>query len=492
MKLTFKSPARLTKTDALVLFRLDKEEPAWPSALKEVELPGSFHKACSGGARKVSSTFAVSGPAERVLVIGLGARAELDTEGLRRAAAVAVKQLDGAGCAKATLWIDESLCELAGGAFEVGEALAEGASMGVYKWQGRKTSASKPKLTQLTLMGPGARLKAGVERGCITAAANLFTRELQNKAGNDMTPRMLAAEAKKLAARSPQIRCRIFDEAAMKEMGMGLLLSVSQGSTEPARLIHLSYKPKGKSRGKVALVGKGLTFDSGGISLKPGAKMDEMRYDMSGGAAVLGAFHALAELDVPVEVHGIVPTSENMPDAGASKPGDVFTGMDGTTVEVLNTDAEGRLILADALAYTVKKVKPDTIIDVATLTGAVIVALGHELSAIYPRSTELRDGLLAAGQASGELVWPMPLLDVHEEAVKGAGSDLKNIASGAVGAGSVTAAAFLSHFVPKALDWCHIDIAGTAWGTKERDWVGGAFGSGVGTRLFIQYLIARI
>jgi leucyl aminopeptidase len=234
-----------------------------------------------------------------------------------------------------------------------------------------------------------------------------------------------------------------------------------------------------------------LTFDAGGISLKPSAKMDEMRYDMSGGAAVLGVFHALAKLDVPWEVHGVVPASENLMDGSATKPGDIHTAMNGKTVEVLNTDAEGRLILADALCYAEQKIKPDTIIDLATLTGAVVMGLGHELSGAYPSTTALKDALVAAGERVGELVWPMPLLEVHKSAMKGRVADLANISSPAVGAGSVTGAAFLSNFVSDSTEWCHLDIAGTAWGAAQRDWVGGAQGTGVGTRLLIEYLETR-
>jgi leucyl aminopeptidase len=238
-------------------------------------------------------------------------------------------------------------------------------------------------------------------------------------------------------------------------------------------------------------VGKGLTFDAGGISLKPSAKMDEMRYDMSGGAAVLGVFHALAAIDVPFEVHGIVPSSENMPGSKATKPGDVITAMNGTTVEVLNTDAEGRLILGDALAYTEKKVKPDTIIDLATLTGAVVMALGHELSGMFASTDRLRDQLLEAGEETGERVWPLPLLDCHKEFMKGVVADLRNISSPAMGAGSTAGAAFLASFVGEDTEWCHLDIAGAAWGGIQREWVGGAQGSGVGTRLLMQYLETR-
>jgi leucyl aminopeptidase len=273
----------------------------------------------------------------------------------------------------------------------------------------------------------------------------------------------------------------------MKKLGMGLLLGVSSGSREPARLIHLVYKPKGKAKGKVALVGKGLTFDAGGISLKPGKGMEEMRYDMSGGAAVLGAFHALASLDVPCEVHGIVPASENLPDGQATKPGDVHTSMDGKTVEVINTDAEGRLILADALAYTVKKVKPDTIIDLATLTGAVVIGLGHEVSGMFATTDRLRDALLAAGEETGEKVWPLPLLQAFTDNIKAGPADLRNLCTPNMGGGSSAAAAFLQQFVGDT-EWSHLDIAGTAWGQGARDYTGGSGGTGVGARLLVEYL----
>jgi leucyl aminopeptidase len=218
--------------------------------------------------------------------------------------------------------------------------------------------------------------------------------------------------------------------------------------------------------------------------------MDEMRFDMSGGAAVLGVFRALRELDVPFEVHGVVPSTENLPGGAATKPGDIHVAMNGTTVEILNTDAEGRLILADALCYTVAKIKPDTIIDLATLTGAVVTALGHELSGLFASSDKLRDELVEAGRETGELLWPLPLLDYHKEQMKGVFGDLKNISGGDMGAGSSAGAAFLAPFVGST-DWAHLDIAGTAWGGSNRDWVGGSLGSGVGTRLLVRYLESR-
>ena len=241
---------------------------------------------------------------------------------------------------------------------------------------------------------------------------------------------------------SKQITTKILNEKQMGELKLGSLLSVSAGSIEPAFLVHMTYKPKGKSKGKLCLVGKGLTFDSGGISLKPGAGMEEMKFDMCGGAAVMGVFHALKSLDFPYEVHGVVATSENMPAHNATKQGDVVTAMNGKTIEVINTDAEGRLILADALCYVSKKIKPDTVIDLATLTGAVIVALGHELTGMYPTTRKLANELTKAGESTGEMVWELPLLDCHKDQLKGTYSDLRNINRGQ-GNGSTAGAAFL-------------------------------------------------
>jgi leucyl aminopeptidase len=353
-----------------------------------------------------------------------------------------------------------------------------------------KTKPKATKLKTLTLCGSGREFKAGTDRGRVLAEANLFARDLQNAPGNMMRPRDLAAAARKLAAGRSRVSCRVLTRPQLKQLGMGALLGVSAGSSEPPVLIHLTYKPKGRSKGRVAFVGKGLTFDAGGISLKPSAKMWDMKYDMSGGAAVLGAFHALRSLDVPFEVHGLVPASENLPDGTATKPGDLLKAMDGTTIEVLNTDAEGRLILCDALAYCVSKVKPDTIIDLATLTGAVVMAVGHEYSGLFATTEALRDGLRKAGDAVGEKVWPLPLEEFHKDWMKGEVGDLKNINAPDQGAGSTAGAAFLWHFVGKT-EWAHLDIAGAAWGGMNRDWVGGPQGSGVGARLLAQYLMDR-
>jgi len=485
MKFAFKDLSkRVTENGVLVVFGTEGARPELPAG---VRVPAQALSDFKGGFRETRLTDAVAGGAKRVLLVGLGKEREVDLEKLRRVAALGMKNAELAGCVSATLFASARLAKRAGSLEAFGVALAEGATMGTYRYTAGKTKPKPIKLKSVTITGSGAELRRGVKRGRALAEANCFTRDLQNKPGNQLTPRDVATAARKLATRSTRITCRVLDEKAMQKLGMGLLLGVAQGSSEPARFIHLTYKPKAKAKRKIALVGKGLTFDAGGVSIKPSGKMDEMRYDMSGGGAVLGVFHALASVDVPFEVHGIVPSSENVINGQATKPGDIHKSMNGQTVEVLNTDAEGRLILADALTYAVTKVKPDTIIDLATLTGAVVVALGHELSGMFATTDKLRDGLLAAGERTGEKVWPLPLLDHHKEQMRGVVADLRNIAPGDMGAGSSAGAAFLSHFVGD-VEWCHLDIAGTAWGGTNRDWVGGGQGAGVGVRLLMGYL----
>ena len=490
MKLSFQDTTRaLPKTPVAVVFATQGDALGLP---KGVAIPASVGDDFEGRFREVRWIDAKSGPAERVLAIGLGKAAEADLERLRRAAGLASKQLEAKRMASAVVWTSKVVAKLGKDAGEVGRALAEGLVMGTYKNQSFKSKPEPTRLKKVALAGPGTTFSKGATRGRALGEANLFTRGLQDTPGNLMTPGHLASAARKIAGSSAKVTCKVLDEAAMKKMGMGALLGVSQGSRQPAKLIHLTFKPTKKKRGskRIAFVGKGLTFDAGGISLKPSAKMEEMKYDMSGGAAVLGLFHALSAIGCDHEVHGVVPASENLPDGQATKPGDIHTAMNGTTIEVLNTDAEGRLILADALCYTTTKIKPDTILDVATLTGAVIVALGHELTGIFPSSEDLRDRLIEAGEAVGERVWPLPLLDVHKEQMKGRMADLKNINSPGDGNGSTSGAAFLSNFVGDT-EWCHLDIAGSAWNTLDRDYVGGPQGSGVAARLFMEFLDRR-
>ena len=490
MRFTVKnSDLALAKTDVLIVLGLEKKGGA---ALPEgVQIPKLARTSFSGEFRESRLTDASAGPAARVLQVGLGKEADITCERLRRAAAIAVKKAEKIRAPKATLWIDATLLEAAGDVQRAAQALAEGASLGTYSCTRFKSDkkAAAPKLQGVTLCGPGKTFSKGVKAGLAIAAGTLYARDLQDAPGNLMRPRDLVSAAKAVAKKSVRISCSALTEPQMKKLGMGSLLSVSRGSEEPAFLIHLIYRPKTKSRGKLAFVGKGLTFDAGGISLKPSAKMDEMRYDMSGGAAVIGLFEALAGHDVPFEVHGFVPTSENLPDGKANKPGDIVTAYNGKTIEVLNTDAEGRLILCDALSYAEKKVKPDLMVDLATLTGAVIVALGHELTGVMSEDDALAQELIGAGESSGELVWRLPLLEVHKKHMKGACGDLRNINAGQ-GAGSTSGAAFLSYFVDKT-PWAHLDIAGTAWGTEDRDYQGGSAGTGVGVRLLMEFMERR-
>jgi leucyl aminopeptidase len=485
MKFFTKDQKALSRTDLLVVFGFEGKAQELPGG---VRVPPLAREAFRGEFRETRLTDAVGGPAARVLQIGLGKRSLLTLERVRRAAAIGVKKAERVRAASAALWIDAGV-DKACGASEVGQAAAEGALLGSYSFQELKRESKGPFLKKLTLQLTDRSGIKGARVGTSTGEANLFARRLQDMPGNLMRPRDMAKAARAIAAKSQQLTVKIIDEKAMAQLGMGSLLSVSKGSEEPAYLIHLTYKPKLKARERVCFVGKGLTFDAGGISIKPSAKMDEMKYDMSGGAAVLGVFQALVRLDVPFEVHGLVPTSENLPDGKANKPGDLVKALNGLTIEVLNTDAEGRLILCDALAYAVKKIKPDVIVDLATLTGAVVAALGHELTGCMSNDSALSDALVAAGERSGELVWPLPLLEVHKDHVKGTVGDLRNINSGQ-GAGSTAGAAFLSHFVGD-VPWAHLDIAGTAWGADDRDYQGGPLGTGVGVRLLVDFLQQR-
>ena len=486
MKLTaHEASTKLAATDLCILYTFEGAAPKLPSG---VELAPHALEGWKGEFREVRASDARSGPAKRVLLIGLGKQELVDDERARRVGALAVQRAEALGVASITILSGKELCD-ALGPTNAGQALAEGALLGSYRFEELKSKPKKAKLESAALHGSGKPFVRGAHKGVTLAQANAFVRDLQNRPANLLTPRDMADAAEALA-KPGRISVNVLDERAMAKLKMGLLLGVARGSVEPPRLLHLTYKPKGKSKGRVALVGKGLTFDSGGISIKPSAKMDEMRYDMSGAGAVLGVFHALRSLDVPWEVHGVCVCSENMPGGRATKPGDIHTAMNGMTVEVLNTDAEGRLVLADALCYVNEKIKAQTIVDLATLTGAVVTAIGHEFAGLFATTKKLEDSLRAAGEETGERLWPLPLIDVHKDAMKGTYGDLKNTSGGDLGAGSSAGAAFLAPFAGTT-EWAHLDIAGTAWGGANRDYVGGALGSGFGTRLLVRWLETR-
>ncbi len=322
----------------------------------------------------------------------------------------------------------------------------------------------------------------GMRLGKIVAEAANFARDLQNHPGNWLTPTRLAELAEEMANKVG-LKSQILDKSEMEKLGMGALLGVARGSQEPPKFIILEHNADKDNLETVVLVGKGITFDSGGISIKPSEKMEEMKFDMSGGAAVMGAMKAISELALPLHVVGLIPASENLPSGSSLKPGDILRASSGKTIEIINTDAEGRLILADALSYAAKY-KPKAVVDLATLTGACVVALGHHATGLMGNDQKLVDRLKQAGEMTGERVWQLPLWEAYHELIKSDYADMKNI--GGRAGGAITAAALLQKFADD-YPWAHLDIAGTAWTDKEKGYVLKG-GTGVGVRLLVQFL----
>ena len=412
----------------------------------------------------------------RVLIVGLGDRGRTDAERLRVAAALAAQE--------AARFEAESIAWLVpeGGDRErVAEALVVGTILGAYRFdrfRGAGAESPPAPLASLTLLGPGS-LTGAAEFGRVAATAQNRARDLQSTPANVATPAFLAARAEEIAAGSDAVEVEVIGPEEIAVKGMGGLVAVSRGGGEEPRLIVLRYR--GGEGPRLGLVGKGVTFDTGGISLKPGAGMQEMKMDMSGAAAVIETVAAIAELALPVDLVAVVPATENMPSGTAIKPGDVITQYDGTTVEVNNTDAEGRLILADALAYAVE-LGAERILDLATLTGAVTIALGSTYAGLVSNDDALATAVADAGETSGELVWRLPLHPEYRELMKGTVADLSNLASKRE-AGTITAAAFLEGFVGET-PWAHLDIAGTAWDLGRPYAEKGA--SGLGVRLLLD------
>jgi leucyl aminopeptidase len=341
-------------------------------------------------------------------------------------------------------------------------ALTAAVGDAVYLYRHTKPSApAAPKLARVVLYGgkkEAAALARGLRRGAAVGAGVELARECGNRPGNHATPSHLASEAKKLGKQFG-LEVEVFDRKAIDKIGMGSFLAVAQGSEEPPRFIVLRYQGAAATKAPIVLVGKGITFDSGGISLKPGAEMDEMKFDMGGAARVLGTLRAVAELKPRINVVGLIVACENMPSGRALKPGDVITSLSGQTIEVLNTDAEGRLILCDALSYA-ERLKPAAVVDIATLTGACVVALGHHHSGLFTADDKLAEQLLTASRAALDPAWRMPLDSEYDEGLKSNFADMANI--GGRAGGAITAAMFLKRFTAK-YPWAHLDIAGTAW-----------------------------
>jgi len=433
--------------------------------------------------------------AKRLLLVGLGEEAKLDAEALRRAGGQAAGALIArrGGQLAVAVPVTRRLA-----ASELGQALCEGVGLGAYRfdrYKARRDDARGTVRGVSLVAETGSDLRAlrrGAQLAGILADSQNLARDLSNEPANALPPAALADSARRMA-RQVGLRCRVLEVPELRRRKLGAILAVGQGSANPPRIVVLDHDPRrGGAKKKatklpaVCLVGKGITFDSGGITLKPGPGMQEMKHDMSGAAAVVGALRAAALLDLPLRVIGIVAAAENMPSGTAYRPGDVVTSGAGTTIEVLNTDAEGRVVLADALHLALTDYAPDAIVDLATLTGACVVALGKWCSGLFSNDDALRERLRAAGEATGERLWPMPLWDEHRDHIRGDFGDLKN--TGGRDGGAITAAAFLSCFVGKT-PWAHLDIAGTAY-TEKPGPCQPKGATGVGVRLLIEALRA--
>lgn len=422
----------------------------------------------------------------RVLLVGLGPKTEFAENQFLRVMTAAIKALAQTGAAAAEV----HLVELATGQRDIGWRIMQAtraAREAVYRFEQMKSKPEQaaPALRRVVFSISGKadekHAAQGLAQGLALAHGVGLARDLGNLPGNVCTPTYLAEQARKLA-RHYRLKIQVLERADMAKLGMHTLLSVAQGSSQPPKLIVLEYRAGPKNQKPVVLVGKGVTFDTGGISLKPAPEMDEMKFDMSGAGSVLGTIKAIAEMKLPVNLVGIIPATENMPGGRATKPGDIVTSMSGQTVEILNTDAEGRLILCDALTYA-ERFQPAAVIDIATLTGACVIALGHVVSGLFANDDALADEILDAGQYTGDGAWRLPLHEEYQEQLRSNFADFANI--GGRPAGAVTAACFLARFTQK-YRWAHLDVAGTAWKSgKEK----GSTGRPV--PLLTQFLINR-
>lgn len=461
------------KTDAIIVWLEEgAESPSGAAAAVDRALDGAISRLIQQGeARgKRNEVTLVHGlgklPAERVAVVGLGKPAELTAVRIRGAMAEACRYLRKRGTG--------SIAVTPPGAREndispeaTGQAIAEGALLGLYTFRKHKTKANDNggEIKECVIIGEEKDIRAleeGSRRGEIIAEATNLARDMVNEPSNLMTPGDMAKTAEEVAGRHG-MEISVLEEKEMKEMGMGGLLGVARGSRQAPRFIVMRYRGSDDSEKPVALIGKGITFDSGGISIKPSSKMEEMKGDMAGGASVIGAMSAIAQLKPKINVLGIIPATENLPDGNAFKPGDVLTALGGKTIEIISTDAEGRLVLADALGYAIKE-EARYLVDIATLTGACVVALGKICTGAFSNDQEIAARLIAASEEAGEPTWQMPMYAEYEELNKSEVADIKNV--GGRWGGAITAAKFLAEFAGET-PWVHLDIAGTGLSEKE-------------------------
>jgi len=482
------------KTPCLVLGVWESKSKSGLLQELDAELGGRIGRALREGefTGKSLQTLLVDGTDsvrfQRLLLVGLGKDRQAGGELLRQAAATAARLLQEKKITSFVCALHQAELKKLGFEERV-RAVVEGIFLARYRYD-RYVTKNRDNLpgafSEVILaleVGPALEfVEAAVEQGRAVAEAVCFARDLVNAPGNLKSPAYLADQAA-LAAGEFGLACRILERPELEEKGFGGLLGVAQGSSRAPRLIVLEHRGGDEGEPPVVLVGKGVVFDAGGISLKPAEKMDEMKMDMAGGAAVMGTLVAAARLKLPVNLVGIVPAVENLPSGTAYRPGDILTSLSGQTIEVLNTDAEGRLILADALCFA-RQYNPRLVVDLATLTGACIIALGHHASAVLGNDEALIKKLIAAGERSGERLWQLPLWDEYSQQIKSDVADVKNV--GGRPAGTITAAAFLKEFA-EGLCWAHLDIAGTAWEEKGKAWAPKG-GTGVGVRLLVDFL----
>ncbi len=489
-----KASPLLTKTACLVIgiFENSFSDPVQKEL--DQQLGGLLRKARQSGefsgksGEKILFQPAGQLPAQRVLLIGLGTKAQASMEKLRQAAGRAMQQVIENKLGQAVFALPLCAIQKSDCASRI-QTVAEGVLLASYRYDRFLSEKSKEgrKLPQsVTLLIDNTGEKPACESALAETQhlcrAVILARDLVNAPGNVKSPVYLAEQARAAATEST-LQIKVLGKKQLTEAGCGALLGVAQGSLREPQMIILEHQGGGKKQSPVVLVGKGVVFDAGGISLKPAEKMDEMKMDMAGGAAVIGTMLAAALLKLPLNLVGIVPAVENMPSGTAYRPGDILTSLSGQTIEVLNTDAEGRLILADALTYA-KRYQPELVIDLATLTGACIIALGHHATAVLGNDQKLVDALLHAGEECGERLWQLPLWDDYDQQIKSDVADVKN--TGGRPAGTITAAAFLKKFAGD-FRWAHLDIAGTAWGDSAQPYTAKG-GTGVGVRLLISFL----
>ena len=448
-------------------------------ALQRLTSAGDF-----GGKRDETALIYPSGPAGRILLVGMGKAEEVNRSAIRRAASVAAKRMRTLGVTTGAFHLPaESRGEVSQA--DAGQAIGEGLAQGAWQFLEMKRPGDdrKPPLERIDVLADDDAFAQGHRTGAAIGAGQTLARGIQVLPGNVCTPTYVGRAAEDLAARHGHT-VTVLDKAAIVREKMGALLAVAQGSVEEPRFIVLEYR--GGEGAPVVLVGKGVTFDTGGISIKPAQNMEDMKYDMSGAAAVLGTFEVLGRLKPAVHVVGLIPSTENMPSGTAVKPGDVITSHLGKTIEVINTDAEGRLILCDALSWA-RRYRPAAVIDIATLTGAIVVALGNTAAGVMGSEDELVEEVRRAGDRAGERVWPLPLWEEYRDLMKSDIADVKN--AGGRPAGSISAGWFLREFV-EGYPWAHLDIAGTAYTDREDpSRVKGP--TGMGVRLFSELVLAR-